>query len=97
MAAMENVETRSDTNRPLPGFLAGLLVFFTAGSVLVVELTSVRVMAPFVGVTLQTYTVFIATVLAGISCGTWLGGKLADRVGARPLLGPLLLLGALFC
>lgn len=77
----------------MPPVLAGLLVFATSASVLVLEILAARILAPYVGVTLETYTGIIGTVLAGISVGTWLGGRLADRVEPRRLLGPLLVIG----
>ncbi len=70
--------------------LAGALVFFTAGAVLVVEILAGRLLAPYVGVTLETYTAVIGTVLAGIAAGTWWGGRMADRIHPRVMLGPLL-------
>jgi spermidine synthase len=73
--------------------VAGALVFFTSGAVLVLEILAGRLLAPYVGVTLQTYTAVIGTVLAGISLGTWAGGALADRVNPRAMLGPLLAAG----
>jgi len=73
--------------------LAGLTVFYTSGAVLVLEILALRLLAPYVGVTLETYTATIATVLAGISVGTWVGGYAADRVEPRRLVGPLLLAG----
>jgi len=72
---------------------AGTLVFFTSGCVLVLEVLAIRLLAPYVGVTLQTYTAIIGTVLAGIAAGTGVGGHLADRVEPRRLLGPLLVAG----
>ncbi len=42
------------------------------------EIVASRLLAPYVGVTLQTYTAIIGVVLAGISLGAWLGGRLAD-------------------
>lgn len=77
----------------MPTWLAGAVVFFTSGSVLVLEILAGRLLAPYVGVRLETYTAVIATVLAGISIGTWLGGRLADRVDPRRTLGPLLVAG----
>lgn len=68
---------------------AGSLVFFTSAAVLVLEILAGRLLAPYVGVTLETYTGVIGTVLAGISLGSWLGGRAADRVDPRRLLGPL--------
>lgn len=54
---------------------------------------ALRLLAPYVGVTLQTYTATIASVLPGIAAGSWIGGYAADRVDPRRLLGPLLVLG----
>jgi spermidine synthase len=72
---------------------AGALVFSTSAAVLVLEILAVRLLAPYVGITLATYTAIIGVVLAGISVGSWAGGRLADRVKPRRLLGPLLVLG----
>ena len=77
----------------MPPFAAGLLVFFTSAAVLVLEILAGRLLAPYVGVTLETYTGIIGTVLAGISLGTWWGGRLADREDPRRTLGPMIALG----
>lgn len=77
----------------MQSWLAGSLVFFTSAAVLVLEILAGRLLAPYVGVRLETYTGVIGTVLAGIALGTWLGGRLADRVDPRRTLGPLLMVG----
>jgi hypothetical protein len=77
----------------LPAVVAGALVFFTSGAVLVLEILAARLLAPYVGVTLETYTGIIGVVLAGIAVGTWLGGRAADAASPRRLLGPLLVWG----
>jgi MFS family permease len=77
----------------VPVLLAAALVFGTSGAVLVLEILAARLLAPYVGVTLETYTAIIGTVLAGIALGHWLGGRAADRVDPRRLLGPLLVGG----
>jgi MFS family permease len=74
-------------------WLAGLVVLFTSAAVLVLEILAGRLLAPYLGVTLETWTGIIGTILAGIALGTWLGGRLADRVDPRRLLGPLLIVG----
>jgi SAM-dependent methyltransferase len=79
--------------RSLSAASAGALVFFTSGAVLVLEILAGRLLAPYVGVTLETYTGIIGVVLAGIALGTWLGGRAADAVPPRRLLGPLLAWG----
>lgn len=73
--------------------LAAALVFGTSGAVLVLEILAARLLAPYVGVTLETYTAIIGTVLAGIALGHWVGGRAADRIDPRRLLGPLLVGG----
>lgn len=78
---------------PMPPIAAGLLVFFTSAAVLVLEILAGRLLAPYVGVTLETYTGIIGVVLAGIALGTWLGGRTADRIDPRKTLGALLVAG----
>ena len=73
---------------PMPAILAAVLVFFCSGCILVLEILAGRLLAPYVGISLETYTSIIGTVLAGIAAGSWIGGKLADRIDPRRLLGP---------
>jgi MFS family permease len=69
------------------------LVFFAAAAVLVLEIIAGRMLAPYVGVTLETFTGIIGTVLAGISLGSWLGGRAADRHPPERVLPVVLILG----
>lgn len=71
------------------------LVFFTSASILVMEILAGRLMAPYLGVTIETFTGIIGTVLAAIALGNWLGGRAADRYDPRLLLGPLLIAGGI--
>jgi MFS family permease len=73
----------------------GFLVLFSAGVVLISEIVAARVIAPYVGITLETFSAVIGCVLAGISLGSWLGGVLSDRVAPRLLLGPVFVVGGL--
>ncbi|HVR04445.1 MAG TPA: fused MFS/spermidine synthase, partial [Solirubrobacteraceae bacterium] len=81
--------------RSLPPILAAALVFTASGAVLVLEILSVRLLAPYVGLTLETTTSIIGAVLAGIAAGAAIGGWLADRVNPRRLLVGLLIGGGL--
>ncbi len=72
---------------------AGALVFVASGSVLVLEILAGRLLAPYVGVSLETFTGVIGVVLAGIAVGTWAGGWLADRIDPRTLLPVALTVG----
>jgi spermidine synthase len=71
------------------------VVFLAAAAVLMLEILAARTMAPYVGVSLNTYTGIIGTVLGGIATGTWLGGRAADVISPNKLLGPILIVGGL--
>jgi MFS family permease len=72
---------------------ATVVVFGTSAAVLVLEIIAGRLMAPYVGISLQTFTGIIGTVLAGIAAGAAVGGAVADRRDPRPLIGPALVVG----
>lgn len=84
------VEGLAATGRWRHGWGPPLLVFFTSAAVLVLEILAGRLVAPYVGVSLETYTGIIGTVLAGIACGSWAGGWVADRCDPSRLVGPTL-------
>lgn len=72
-----------------------LIVFISSACVMVLELVAGRMVAPYVGVSLYTWTSIIGVILAGISLGNYLGGKLADRWASPRLLSLLFLLAGL--
>jgi spermidine synthase len=65
----------------------GAVVFISSALVLVIEILAARLIAPFVGVSLYSWTAIIGVVLAGLSLGNWLGGVWADRGGAERAAG----------
>jgi spermidine synthase len=77
----------------MPRLIAAALVFLSSAAVLVLEILAARLLAPYVGHTLETYTAIIGVILGGIAVGSWIGGKAADRVDPKGLLGPLLITG----
>ena len=88
-----SVDRRAPRINPL---LAGAIVFVCSAAVLMLEILAGRILAPYVGISLETYTAIIGTVLAGIAVGAWGGGKLADRVDPHRLIGPVIALGGVF-
>ena len=59
-----------------------LLVFLqtvVSAASLVVEIVAGRMLAPYVGMSLYTWTAVIAVVLAGFSVGHWWGGLMASK------------------
>ncbi len=90
------METQPSTVVTLPRFWRPtLIVFVSSACIMILELVAGRIVAPYVGVSLYTWTSIIGVVLAGISLGNYLGGRLADRFGSLRLLGLLFLLGGL--
>ncbi|MCF6743306.1 spermidine synthase [Blastococcus sp. KM273128] len=77
----------------MPAWVAAGLTFLSSGAVLVLEIVGLRLIAPYVGVTVQTSTAVIGFALAAIAAGAWLGGATADRTDPRRLLAPLLVAG----
>ncbi len=74
---------------------ANIIVFIASFCTLVIELVAGRIMAPYVGVSLYTWTSIIGVVLAGISIGAYLGGRIADRYPRSSTLGWLLFFSGL--
>ncbi|MBY8872926.1 fused MFS/spermidine synthase [Micromonospora sp. PLK6-60] len=93
--AAEAVTDVPTGHRALPNGLAAFLVFLSSGAVLVLETVSLRLVGPYVGVTLQVTSSVIGIALAAIAYGAWTGGWLADRRDPRTLLAPALVLAGI--
>lgn len=74
-----------------------LIAFLTAACMMVVEMLASRMIARQVGSSLYTWTSVIGVVLAGVSLGSFAGGRLADWFKAGKLLGWLFLLSSVTC
>ncbi len=74
----------------------GLTIFLSSAFLLVLEILAGRLIAPYVGVSLYTWTAIIGVILAGLSLGNWLGGIWADRGGKELAAGITLALAGLF-
>ncbi|HJQ90378.1 MAG TPA: fused MFS/spermidine synthase [Acidimicrobiia bacterium] len=79
----------------MPQLLARSLVFIASAAVLILEILAGRLLAPYLGVSLEVFTGIIGVILAGISVGAWAGGRAADRGDPSRLIGPLLVAGGL--
>ncbi len=71
------------------------IAFASSFCVMVIELIAARILAPYIGVSLYTWTSIIGVILAGIALGNYLGGKIADRYASPALLAGIFLAGAL--
>jgi predicted membrane-bound spermidine synthase len=72
-------ETRSAQRLGVRRAAYGAALFVAAAGSLVLEIVAARLLAPYVGVSLYTWTSIIAVVLTGLSIGHWIGGHIAQR------------------
>jgi spermidine synthase len=93
VAGTEEAVERTAGTAALPGWVAAAVTFLSSGVVLVLEIAGLRLIAPYVGITLQTNTAVIGFALAAIALGAWSGGAAADRTDPRRLIAPLIVAG----
>ena len=70
-------------------------VFLSGAMIMIFELTGSRILAPYFGSGMDSWTTLIGTILAFLSLGYYLGGKLADREPKITTIGLLLAAAAL--
>ncbi|MEM8955660.1 MAG: fused MFS/spermidine synthase [Verrucomicrobiota bacterium] len=70
--------------------ILGSVCFFSGASVMVIEITGNRLLAPIFGNSIYTWTALIGVVLVAFSVGGYMGGWLADRSPSTKVLGLLL-------
>lgn len=73
------------------------IVFLSSACVMIVELVAGRLIGRHLGNSLYTWTSVIAVVLAGISGGNYVGGRMADRWRPESFLGFLFLGASMAC
>jgi len=75
----------------------GVTVFLSSAILLVLEISAGRLIAPYVGVSLYSWTSIIGVILAGLSLGNWLGGRAADKGWNEKAVGFLLVATGIAC
>jgi len=75
----------------------GIALFLSAAASLVVEIVGGRIVAPYVGMSLHSWTAVITVVLAGLALGHWIGGRWSDgdRLGLYRRLALIFTIAAL--
>ena len=63
-----------------------ILVFVSGATVMAVEMTALRLLAPFFGTSLLITTILIGSMMGFLSLGYWLGGKYGDKHPTLPAL-----------
>jgi predicted membrane-bound spermidine synthase len=98
MTGSEEAPVRAPGNAEPLGFddrIAVVLAFVGSGCLLILEIVGGRLLAPTLGVSLYTWTSVIGVVLAGVSLGNYLGGRLADRRPTRSTVALIYVAGSL--
>ncbi len=78
-------------------FIPSTTVFISSFCIMVLELVASRLIARHLGSSLYTWTAVIGVVLAGITIGNYLGGRIADRFEARKALAVQFVLSSAAC
>lgn len=69
-------------------------VFVASGCVMIIEIVAGRIISRHLGQSLYTWTSVIGIVLAGISVGNYLGGRMADRFNPAKALTWMFMAGS---
>jgi len=77
------------SGRFLSILIPSITVFISSACIMILELVASRLIAKHLGSSLYTWTSVIGVVLAGITIGNYLGGRVADRFAARKTLAVL--------
>ncbi len=85
------------SNSFLSILIPSITVFFSSACIMILELVASRLIARHLGSSLYTWTSVIGVVLAGITIGNYMGGRIADRYGARRTLAVLFGISSLAC
>ena len=70
-------------------FIPSATVFISSFCIMVLELVASRLIARHLGSSLYTWTAVIGVILAGITIGNYLGGRIADNFPARKSIAML--------
>jgi len=72
-----------------------ITVFITGACVLVIEIVAVRILSPFFGNTIFTFSSVITVILAALSLGYYFGGRLADKRPSEKLFYSIIVVSGL--
>lgn len=73
-------------------FILELTVFVCGALVMIYEIIGSRLLSPYIGASTYVWTSLIGVILAALSLGYWLGGRIADRRPELKILASILFL-----
>jgi predicted membrane-bound spermidine synthase len=74
-----------------------LIIFISSACIMIIELVAGRLIARHLGNSLYTWTSIIAVILAGMSIGNFIGGRMADRWKPESFIGWLFMIASALC
>src|SRR5215210_7066329 len=77
-------------------FLLEITVFVCGAIVMIYEIIGSRLLSPYIGTSTYVWTSLIGVILAALSLGYWLGGKIADKKPDIKILALVLFLAGGF-
>ena len=83
-------------HHPIPDWALLSTVFITGACVLIIELLGTRILAPYFGSGIYTWSALIAVTLVALALGYAYGGRLADRLPRADILYNLCLAAGLW-
>ena len=72
-------DARQGLPQLLPGLFLSAVALFSGAAVMVIELAGTRILAPWFGNSLYTWTGLIGVILVSMGCGYYIGGMIADK------------------
>ena len=78
-------------------FIPSATVFISSFCIMVLELVASRLIARHLGSSLYTWTAVIGVILAGITIGNYLGGRIADKFPAKKAVAVLFAICSVAC
>lgn len=76
----------------LSKFALEMTVFVCGALVMIYEIIGSRIVSPYIGTSTYVWTSLIGVILAALSLGYWLGGKIADRKPDLKILASVIFL-----
>ncbi|MDR1943252.1 MAG: fused MFS/spermidine synthase [Synergistaceae bacterium] len=90
MAVVKKRDIEKSEERPVGAARLSFVSFFGGMCVMVLEMAGSRVVAPYMGTSLVVWTSLIGIIMASLTLGYWLGGKIADRRPDPKLLAAII-------
>ncbi len=85
----------SEEVAPHSGRMLQATVFLCGMSIMGLEMSASRLLAPFFGTSLFVWTNLIGAMMTGLSLGYWIGGRIADRHPSTQILHRIIIFAGL--